>query len=107
MEKKHSEEREQYIEKMVKHLPVLRATLRLKQWELAEKVGVTRQTIVDIENHKRVLPWSLYLAFVLVFQQYMDSKILLDRLELFDGELINCYVNSFQTVGERNEDEAT
>ena len=86
--KKHSEEREQYIGKMVKHLPVLRATLRLKQWELAEKVGVTRQTIVDIENRKRALPWSLYLAFVLVFQQHDDSKILIERLELFNRDYI-------------------
>lgn len=86
--KKHSEEREQYIEKMVKHLPVLRATLRLKQWELAEKVGVTRQTIVDIENRKRTLPWSLYLAFVLIFQQFDDSRVLLERLELFDKGIL-------------------
>jgi len=86
--KKLSNEREQYIEKMVKNLPVLRAALRLKQWELAEKVGVTRQTIVDIENNKRVLAWSLYLSFVLVFQQYEDSRILLERLELFNEKFL-------------------
>jgi len=85
---KHSEERGQYIEKMVKHLPVLRATLRLKQWELADKVGVTRQTIVNIENQKRALPWSLYLTLVLVFQQYEDSRLLLERLELFDQQTL-------------------
>ena len=81
-------ERDKYTEKMVKNLPVLRAALRLKQWELAEKVGVTRQTIVDIENNKRVLAWSLYLSFVLVFQQYEDSKILLERLELFNEKFL-------------------
>lgn len=68
---------------MVKNMPVLRAAVGFTQVELGEKLGVSRQTIVAIENAKRPLPWSLYLARVLVFQQYDESNELLDKLELF------------------------
>ena len=60
----------------------------MTQAELAEKVGVSRQTIVAIETKKRPMPWSLYLALVCVFEQYEDSKKLFDSFELFDGGFV-------------------
>lgn len=70
----------EYIERMIKKLPVLRTAINLTQ----EQLGVSRQTIVAIENEKSPLSWSLYLAFVLLFQQYEESNILLNSFELFD-----------------------
>jgi len=66
-EKKHSEEREELIEKMIKNFPVLRVALHNKQRELADKVGIIRRTMMVFKNRKRPLLWSLYfaLAFVL------------------------------------------
>ncbi len=46
---------------IVNNIKVLRAKLQITQEELAQKVGVTRQTILAIENNK-YLP-SLALAF--------------------------------------------
>lgn len=77
-----------YIDKLTKNLPVLRAATNMTQAQLAEKIGVSRQTIVAIETGKRPLPWSLYLAMILVFQKYDESNVLLERLELFDSDVI-------------------
>ena len=79
---------EAYIEKMVKNLPVLRAAIRITQKELAKKIGITRQSMMAIETGRRPLQWSNYLALVLVFYHYEDSKILMESLSLFDAEII-------------------
>ncbi len=64
----------EYIDKFIKNLPVLRAATNMTQAHLADKVGVSRQTIVAIETRKRPLPWTLYLAMVCVFQNNENSK---------------------------------
>ena len=79
---------DEYIDALIKNLPVLRAATKMTQAQLADKVGVSRQTIVSIETRKRPMPWTLYLAIMFVFGQYEESKILLFKLNLFSSELI-------------------
>lgn len=81
--------KEEYIDRMVKNLPVLRASIRITQKELAQKIGITRQSMMNIETRRRPLQWSTYLALVLVFQQAEESRKLFESLRLFDGEIIN------------------
>lgn len=76
---------DEYLDIMIKNLPVLRASVNLTQAQLAEKVGISRQTVVGIETRKRPLAWSLYLAMICVFEQYEESEILLNKLELFSS----------------------
>ena len=83
-----TQKQEEFIEKMAKHLPVLRASIRITQKDLARKIGVTRQSMMLIETKRRPVQWSTYLALVFVFQQYDDSKKLLDSLEIFDYNMI-------------------
>jgi DNA-binding XRE family transcriptional regulator len=78
----------EYINKMIRNLPVLRAAVDLTQEQLGAKLGVSRQTIVAVENGKSPLTWSLYLAMILVFQQFDESKELLGKLELFSTSVI-------------------
>ena len=78
----------EYIERMVKKLPVLRMTAGYTQAQLGKKVGMSRQSMVAIENRKRPLPWSLYLAIVLVFMQNDDSKKLMENFELYDEKFL-------------------
>jgi len=79
---------DKYIDRMVKNLPVLRAAIGLTQEQLGAKIGVSRQTIVAIENEKSSLSWSLYLAMACVFGQYDETKVLLDKLDLFSAEFV-------------------
>jgi len=78
----------EYIDSMIKNMPVLRAATNMTQVQLAEKVGVSRQTIVAIETRKRPMSWSLYLAAVFVFEQYEESNNLIGKLELCSSEFI-------------------
>lgn len=78
----------EFISRMVKNLPVLRAAADLTQKQLGAKLGVSRQTIVAIENGKNSLTWSLYLAMICVFEIYSESKGLIEKLELFSPEVI-------------------
>lgn len=77
---------DEFIDAMINNLPVLRASTGMTQAQLAGKVGVSRQTIVAIETRKRSMPWTLYLALVCVFQQYEESKKLLETFDLFETE---------------------
>lgn len=79
----------EYIDMLINNMPVLRVATRMTQAQLAEKVGVSRQTIASIETRKRPMPWTLYLAVVFVFQQHEESAILIDKLELLSKEFIN------------------
>jgi DNA-binding XRE family transcriptional regulator len=45
----------------------LRKQKNLSQEELAEKIGATRQMIIYVENKKRPLVWSVFLAMLLLF----------------------------------------
>ena len=78
----------EYLEKMVKHLPALRAVIRITQRELASKIGITRQSMMAIETGKRPLQWSNYLALVLVFYHYEDTKKMMESFELFDANIL-------------------
>jgi len=80
---------EEYLERMVKYLPVLRAALKITQKDLAKKIGVTRQSMMNIETKRSPLQWPTYLALVFVFQQNEDTKKLLYSLELFDDTLVD------------------
>ncbi|MEL7566234.1 MAG: hypothetical protein AAGU27_15300 [Dehalobacterium sp.] len=44
-----TKKQEEYLEKMAKHLPVLRASIRMTQKELAKKIGVTRQSMMNMK----------------------------------------------------------
>lgn len=54
--------KEKLIANMTENLPVLRAKLSLSQVQLAGKVGISRQTIMNIENKKRGMAWNTFVA---------------------------------------------
>lgn len=74
---------------MVENLPVLRETLKLSQADLAEMLDISRQQVTAIENNKRKMSWSLFLALVCIFSNNTDTAVLLcvfniNSLELQD-----------------------
>jgi DNA-binding XRE family transcriptional regulator len=56
---------------------------------IGKTIGVTRQSMMLIETRKRPLQWSNYLALVLVFNHYEDTKMLMESLELVDLDVVN------------------
>lgn len=57
---------------LISNLPALRASLGFTQDELAKRVGLSRQTIVGIENKNRKISWSNFLSILFIF--YTNSK---------------------------------
>lgn len=52
---------------LVNDLPVLRARLGVSQEEVAEKIGVSRQTYNSYESKKRKIPWNIFIVLVSYF----------------------------------------
>lgn len=67
---------------LAKELPVLRKICKLNQQQLGEIVGVSRQTITNIENGRSEMKWVLFLALMFVFSLDDESSDYLKRVEI-------------------------
>jgi DNA-binding XRE family transcriptional regulator len=90
-------DKEKLAEKMAEDLMVLRTKLRLKQSELAEKVGVSRQTLLEIEKGKRTMQWNTFLALLSVFREDSSTNGLLEHFAIYTPELSR-YLTSPENV---------
>ena len=62
------------------NLKALRGLCGLSQLALADALGVTRQTVLMLENGKRPLTKTMFLALLFVFSQYPRGKQALMQL---------------------------
>ena len=81
------DEKNALIEKLVGELPVLRAKLGLSQEELGQRIGLSRQMVVAIENQRRPMTWNTYLALMMVFLHNRSTADLLRALGVYTDEL--------------------
>ena len=79
------------IENLTANLVVLRMMLHLSQSDLAELIGMGRQTIVGIENKKRRMTWSVFLSLVFVFYQNKETRRLLEIFDIYTEEIKSIY----------------
>ena len=79
--------KDELIKNMTENLPVLRAKLNITQEDLAEKIGISRSTIVSIEYKKREMTWNTFLSLILVFTKTEDTNKLLNVMEIYTDEL--------------------
>ena len=82
---------EKAIQIMTESLPVLRTMLQLSQAQLAELIGVGRQTLVAFETGKRTMTWNTFLSLLFVFTQRKETNELLNVLGIYTEELKNVY----------------
>ena len=66
---------------------MLRKKLEITQEELANLIGVSRSTIMAIENQKREMTWNMFLSLVLIFTKNKDTDMLLNVLEIYTDKL--------------------
>jgi len=71
------------INTMVTELPVLRARIGASQADISEKIGISRQTYNAIENVKKKLNWTVFLALFAVFISDERTLKMLDSMEVF------------------------
>jgi len=90
-------DRKKYAVAMARNLPTLRAKLGLSQTQLADCIGVTRQTISSIENQSRELSWTNFLSLLFLFSQNEETMKLLPVMEIYTPELEQVF--SFADLG--------
>lgn len=78
--------KDKLIRNMTENLHMLRTRLGLTQEELADKIGVSRSTVLAIENKKRDMTWNTFLSLVLLFTENEATNKLLDVLEIYTEE---------------------
>ncbi len=78
--------KEKLIKNMTDNLPMLRRCLDLTQEELADKIGVSRSTVISIENKKREMTWNTFLSLMLLFTKNEGTNKLLNVLEIYTDE---------------------
>lgn len=83
----NEKQKEILMDKMAKNLPALRAKTGLTQAKLADMIGVSRQTLVAVENKKRKMTWSAFLSCFLVFHKNPDTAIMLKVFDIYTNEL--------------------
>ena len=94
MYKKLSEEsKSNSIKNMSDNLVALRTMLHLTQAQLAEIMGVTRQTLVLYETGKRVMTWNTFLSLMFIFTQKRETRELLNILNIYTDEMKDLYGN--------------
>ena len=79
------------INNMTKNLVALRTMLHLTQAQLAEMMGITRQSLVLYETGKRSMTWNTYLSLLLIFTQRQETNNLLSIMGIYPDELKEIY----------------
>lgn len=74
---------------LIENLPVLRAKLNYTQADLASQLGVTRQTIINIESKKTNISWTMVLALLFIFISNPLSISLMSALGILNKNIIS------------------
>lgn len=70
------EEKDILIQKLTFALPALRGITKATQDEIANAIGVSRQTYNAIEIQKRTMSWNTYISLILFFDYNPNSHII-------------------------------
>lgn len=86
-------EREKLIATLVEELPLLRSTIGLSQDELANVLGVSRQTYSSFETKKRKMSWTIFLSLILFFEQNQKTCELIKEKGLSSRKIFKTKIN--------------
>lgn len=81
-------EKKSFIAALTPNLTVLRTKAEVSQEELANLIGVSRQTYSAIERKHRKMAWSTYLSLVLFYDHNQKTHKMIRQLAIFPQELI-------------------
>ena len=96
-------DRQHYAQLMAQKLPTLRAQLGLSQAELANILGVTRQTLSAVESGAREMTWGNFISLLYIFTQNEETIPLLEALGIYTPELTSLFrVTSINRLKNQN-----
>lgn len=80
-------EKKKLMSILTNELKVLRAKVGITQQELADRLGVSRQTYGMIENKAQDMNWSQYLALTFLFRSHENTSKILEWTGAYTPEL--------------------
>lgn len=81
-------EKDGFIATLTPHLAILRTQADVSQEEIANLIGVSRQTYSAIERKVRKMSWNTYLSLVPFYDHNQKTHQLMRHLSLFPTELV-------------------
>ena len=78
-----SSKRRELIDALIIELPVLRARIGASQADISERIGISRQTYNAIENGKKSMSWTVFLAPYAVFSNDERTLQMLNSIDIF------------------------
>jgi len=94
--------KEELISTLTNELKMLRSKVEISQQELANRLGVSRQTYGAIESKTQKMTWSNFLALLFLFKSNEDTAKIIDWIGAFPPELehyLSFSANSSNFVG--------
>ena len=79
--------KDELIDSLTPMLPVLRATIGISQGEIADYIGVSRQTYCALEMGKRKMSWNTFLSLFLFFISNSETNHLLKTKKGFISQV--------------------
>ena len=80
-------QKENLIAILTSELKMLRSKAEASQQELANRLGVSRQTYGAIESKTQKMTWSNFLALLLIFTSNQDTAKILNWIGVYPPEL--------------------
>ena len=93
MECVSSDDKKELCKKMASNLATLRTKANMKQEELAERLGLSRQTISAIENERRIMEWTTFSVLVMFFAKDEEIRQIMIALGILNYDvqkMLNC-----------------
>ena len=79
--------KEELIDKLSEELLILRTKTTMSQEEIANAIGLSRQTYSAIEAGKKRMTWRTYLALIMVFDYNSKTHEMIRQINIFPPEL--------------------
>ena len=84
------EEKQRLIKQMTKNLPTLRVKLGVSQSRFCGLIGISKNTIIDIENGRVKMTWAQFLTIFIFFFLNAKSAVLLPPMDMDLSDVTKC-----------------
>ena len=78
-----------YIDKLTENLSMLRAKAGVTQGNVADRIGIARQTYSAIECGRSRMSWNTFVSLILFFKENAQTKEVIKILGIYTDELEN------------------
>lgn len=87
------QEKDKLIKRLTTALPALRGAVGATQDEIANAIGISRQTYNAVESQKKKMSWNTYMALILFFDYNPNSHYTMRQLDAFPYQLDECWLS--------------